>query len=464
MEAIWQEAKLAIKRVVPGHSFRMWVDPLEAKEFKSGVFVLSCPNFFSKKRVRENFASLIESEIKKATGNECTLMLEVAGRGTTSKERKRRIKGGGALKPKNPYSAYFRERQLGLPKLDAPLYTGRLLRKGFTFDSFVVSENNDFAYFAARSLAFNKDLSQNALFLLSKTGLGKTHLSQAMGHHILSRYPADRVYYITAEDFANEMIAAFRQKSIEKFKEKYRKECDVLLLEDIHFLSGKERTQHELAFALDYMLEAKKKIIFTSCYLPSDIPKMSDPLKSRLTSGLISTIDAPNFRTRVRILRKKSKENGYAIPGEITDYLASELSDNVRQLESGLIGVTAKASLMGAPIDLDLAGSVVQNIVNQSENITIDVIKKMVCRQYKISIEDMISRSRRHAIVFPRQMAIYLARLYTDQPLQTIGKNFNRYHATVMHSIGAIEKKIKTDNTIKKQADYLCKKLDAGKY
>ena len=207
----------------------------------------------------------------------------------------------------------------------------------------------------------------------------------------------------------------------------------MLLLEDIHFLDGKERTQAELALTLDCLLDADKKLIFTSCYLPADIPKMSDSLGSRLSCGLISNIEPPDFRTRVRILQKKAGHNGHHLPDDVTQFLAGELSVNVRQLESGLIGVTAKSALMGAPIDLNLAQSVVKNIAKQSKNITINVIKQLVCKHYSVSPKDLVSPSRKHSIVRPRQIAIYLSRRYTDSPLQVIGKSFNRYHATALH-------------------------------
>jgi chromosomal replication initiator protein len=338
------------------------------------------------------------------------------------------------------------------------------LRKDFTFDQFVVGNNNDFAYSASLSLASKKNTPQNSLFLLSKTGMGKSHLSQAIGHHILSEHPLDRVYYITAEDFSNEMVHAFRHDSINKFKEKYRNQCDVLLLEDVHYLSGKERTQIELALTLDTLFEAGKKIIFSSCYLPVDIPKLNDKLRSRLAYGLISNIDPPNFRTRVRILQKKSKLNGHNLPVDVIHYLASELTEDVRQLESGLIGVTAKSALLGAPIDLRLAESVAKNIVHQQKNITIDSIKKLVCKYYSISIKDIVSSSRKQSIVRPRQIAIYLSRRYTDSPLQAIGRSFNRYHATALHSIKSVEKVLKENGPVQKQVKFLCKRIESGKF
>jgi len=406
---------------------------------------LYTPNFFSKKRILDNYGALMESEINKVAGRACRLIIEVSG------------------KKALPRPKAAEDLQIPLPNVNVRPHKGRLLQRDFTFDQFVVGSNNDFAYSASLSMASQKNSKQNSLFLLSKTGMGKSHLSQAIGHYILSEYPSDRVYYMTAEDFSNEMIHAFRHDSINAFKGKYRNECDVLLLEDVHYLNGKERTQIELALTLDTLFEADKKIIFSSCYLPSDIPKLNDKLRSRFSCGLISNIDPPNFRTRVRILQKKTKLNGYKIPNEIIQYLAAELMEDVRQLESGLIGVTAKSSLLGAPIDLKLAESVVKNIVRQRKNITIDVIKKLVSKYYSISIDNIVSSSRKQSIVRPRQIAIYLSRKYTDSSLQAIGKSFNRYHATALHSISAVERGIKEKGPMQKQVEFLCQKLESGK-
>ena len=294
--------------------------------------------------------------------------------------------------------------------------------------------------------------------------MGKSHLTQAIGHHINKKRPQDRVYYITAEDFTNEMIGSFKNDTASQFKEKYRNQCDVLLLEDVHFLGGKERTQIELAMTLDYLMESGKKIMFSSCYLPNDIPKMNEQLASRFTSGLISPIEDPNFRTRVRILKKKAARNGEQLPMDVIEYLAGELTDNIRQLESGLVSVTAKSSLMGVPLDLDLAESVVKNIATKKKRITIDSIKKLVSREFNITTAEMVSKSRKKTIVKPRQVAIYLSRKYTDQPLQAIGKNFNRYHATVMHAVGIIEKEMRQVVQMRNQIEYLSKKIENGEF
>ena len=446
MEHIWQKVKAALNEVIPPHAYRMWIDPLKLANSDPGILQLKCPNLFFRRRVMDHFGMLLHDELEKLTGKSVELKLVVAD-----------AHEGKAELPDPP-------EQLPLPTIEQQPHFGRLLRRDYTFDQFVVGKNNEFAYSAALSLAMRKSRQQHSLFLLSKTGMGKSHLSQAIGHQILSQSKSERVYYMTAEDFTNEMVSSFKSNSVSTFKEKYNNGCDVLLLEDIHYLSGKERTQIELAHTLDSLYNENKKIIFSSCCSPSDIPKLNENLRSRLTSGLISNIEPPDYRMRKKILKKYARENQWDVPAEVMAYLATELNQDVRQLKSGLVGVSAKASLLGCPIDLDLAGDVVKNMVRRSQSITINSIKTLVCKYYNITQKDLVSRSRKHAHVRPRQVAIYLARRYTDQPLQAIGKSFNRYHATALHAIGAVEKGIRQGGIIQRHVEYFCERLDRGDY
>ena len=436
---------MALRGQIPDHSYRMWIDPLEYVGIEKGHVVLNCPNTFSQKRIKDQYSSMICKALTRLSGHPVQLKLRPTGRN-----------GNTVAKPRY-------EQQMCLPQLNLRLPNGRRLRRQFTFEQFVVGSNNDFAYSAALSMAAQRKNTQSSLFLLSATGLGKSHLSQAIGNYIVSQFPTERVYYITAQDFCNEMIDAFKHNGLHAFKEKYRQNCDVLLLEDVHYLTGKERTQIELASTLDLLFEGDKKVIFSSCYLPADIPKLSDKLRSRLSCCVITNIEPPDFQTRVRILERKAVATGFPIPKEVIQYLAGELVDNVRQLESGLIGITAKASLLGNPIDLNLAQSVVETIVRERREITLDTIKKTVSKHFQISVKDLVSRSRKQKIVRPRQIAMYLSRHYTDQPLQAIGKSFNRYHATALHAIGVVEEGIKTNNAIKQQVQYLSRRLENGK-
>ena len=445
MDQIWTSVKSLLKEKIPGHSYRMWIDPIEFRENENGAIVLACPNLFSKKRISDNYGQMIEDAVSTAAGRAFKVRLIVKPSQAATCEEKEQ------------------DRQMKLPDIDLPTNSGRLLRKDYTFDQFVVGKNSDFAYSAALSLAASNLGNQNSLYLLSKTGLGKSHLSQAVGHHIFQAFPNERVYYVTAEDFMNEMTDSYRCSSIHRFKEKYRQNCDVLLLEDVHFLSGKSGTQEELSNTLESLMNANKKIIYSSNYLPSDIPKLNDKLKSRLCCGLISKIDAPDYKTRLRILKKTALSSGYDIPEAVLQYLASELTDDVRQLKSGFIGVAAKASLLGSDVDLALARSVVKNIVTSREGITLDSIKRLVCKYYNVTIADLTSPSRRQSIVRPRQVAMYLSRQYTDHSLQTIGKSFNRYHATTLHALKAVEKGVKEKGPFQKHVEFLSERLEKGK-
>lgn len=446
MEHIWQKVKAALNGLIPPHAYRMWIDPMKLGDADPNVLQLNCPNLFFRRRVMDHFGEILNDELEKLTGNSVQLKLVVVNGN-----------GGKSDLPSPP-------EQMPLPNIEHQPHFGRLLRQDYTFDQFVVGRNNEFAYSAALSLAMRKSTQRHSLFLLSKTGMGKSHLSQAIGHQILAESNAERVYYMTAEDFTNEMVSSFKNNSVSKFKAKYNNGCDVLLLEDVHYLSGKERTQIELAHTLDSLYNENKKIIFSSCCSPSDIPKLNENLRSRLTSGLISNIEPPDYRMRTKILKKYARDNQWDVPAEVLAYLATELNQDVRQLKSGLVGVSAKASLLGCPIDLDLAGEVVKNMVRQSQSITINSIKGLVCKYYNISQKDLVSRSRKQAHVRPRQVAIYLSRRYTDQPLQVIGKSFNRYHATALHAIGAVEKGIRQGGVIQRHVEYFCKRLDRGEY
>ncbi len=446
MNTQWTKAKSAIEKRVAAHSYRMWIEPLGLKSWHNGSVVLLAPNFFSRKRVLEHYKDLLATVLSEAAGHPCQVSIEV---GSTNASEAR-----GKSTPQ----------QLPLPEEGLRFHNGRLLRRDFTFDQFVVGGNNDFAYSAALSLANARQNDQSALYLISRPGMGKSHLSQAIGHHIISHSRSELVFYTTVEDFTQELVQAFQSDQVVRFKDKYRNGCDVLLLEDVHYLTGKERTQIELAQTLDSLQESGKKIIFSSCCLPNEIPRINDKLCSRLSNGLISRIEPPNFRTRARILKKKAASKGTHLPEAVVEYLAGELHEDVRQLESGLVGITAKSNLLGMPIDLDLAQAVVSTIVRARKAVTIEAIKKLVSRQYRVAVNDMVSPSRKKCHVRPRQVAIYLSRAYTDTPLEAIGRSFNRYHATAMHSIQCIERGIRTDHQLRRQVEMICERLDSGDF
>ncbi len=461
MENYWIKVKQRLEERLPEHSYKMWIEPVHFMDSDDSTIKLSCPNTFLASRIKSNYLFQFQKELAEFGYDDLRIEFYTEKRNAPEKKTvgdcaAARPVSAGRMKPEDV-------RQMRLPGMNGTSGTGRLLKNGYTFDDFVVGKNSNFAYSASLSLARGVFDTDNILYLLSGTGLGKSHLAQAVGHYILTNNVSEKVYYITAEDFTNEMIEALKNKTIYKFKEKYRRCCDVLILEDIHFLSGKQATQKELALTLDHLLDADKKIIFSGSLAPASIPKLEEALESRLSLGLVTEIDVPDFNTRFRILKKKAADNGYDVPGEVMEFLAQELSTNVRQLESGLKGVVAKGSILDEPIDINLAESVIKNFAKIEKRITVDSIKRLVCKEFSISEKDIVSPSRKQRIVKPRQMAIYLSRKHTKEPLKVIGKNFNRYHATAIYAVNAIEKELKKSNAISEQVRYLTRKIEEGK-
>jgi chromosomal replication initiator protein len=296
--------------------------------------------------------------------------------------------------------------------------------------------------------------------MLAGTGLGKSHLSQAVGHAILQGNPACRLYYKSAEEFTNELVFSIKNQRVEEFKEKYRKSCDVLLLEGIHFFGGKEKTQIELGHTLDALASENKKLIFTSSLPLKDIPNMSTALSSRISAGIVTVIERPDFETRRRIVGKKAEENGMALPGEIIQILASRLDKDVRQMESALNCLKARSELMNAKIDLALAEEVLKSFSSNDHLVSKEDIVKLVCTYYKTDPETLRSKSRKKNATYPRNVYIYLCRYHTDETLEDIARSVNRSHSTILYSAESIVQQMRTDNKLKGQIQFLSKKIE----
>ena len=404
--------------------------------------VLACPNRFSKNWVMENYLSLIRDKF------------EAAGVGNMELEFKiQRCKKEPAFSTLPP-----EPKQLTLPSM--PRARNLWLKSQFTFDRFIVGQSNEFAYSASKNIALGDPCNYHTLLMLANTGLGKTHLSQAIGHTILEKAPGSRIFYMTAEDFTNEMISSLKAGRIEAFKKRYRQSCDVLLLEEVHFLGGKEKIQAELGYTLDALADDNKKIVFTSALPPKDVPKMSKELTSRLTSGLVTTIVDPDYNTRVQIITKKAAAYQVTLSKEVIHFLAERLRRDIRQMESALKCLKARAELVGARIDIDLAREVVRDLVSAERSITPADIIKLVCRYYRVDPEKVVSKSRKQVYASPRNIYAYLCRHCLDETLAGIGKVINRSHSTVLYSIELVEHQMKTDRNLKHQVDFLSKRLD----
>jgi chromosomal replication initiator protein len=330
----------------------------------------------------------------------------------------------------------------------------------FTFDQFVVGPCNEFAYQAAWAVAEGKRHAYNPLYLYGGSGLGKSHLSGAIGNQIHVNEPSTRIVYTTAEEFVNEMVSAIRKSEMGEFKRKYRRCCDILFVDGVHFFSGKEKTQSELSHTFDHLYNLEKRIILTGAVPPYGLSHVNDGLKSRLAGGLVVDIQPPDFETRKRIFHQKAAYDGVAIPEKVVDLLASRIFGSVRRLEGLLINMIAKSSLMSRPIDLELAQEVIGSLqAMENSKLTIPTIQKFMAQQYHLEIEQLVSPSRRKSICYPRQLAMYLCRRFTDESLDTIGRAFCRDHASVIHSIGVINRQLREKGTVRREVDFLIEKL-----
>jgi chromosomal replication initiator protein len=445
MKTVWDEIKNQIKIRVPDNTFSLWIKPIVCLEAKKDVVILGCPNRFSKDWVVENYLDMIREKFNAIADGSVDVRFKV--------QRRKRTPSPATL-PAHPD-------QQTLPGMP-PKKRSRdlLLNSQFTFDRFIVGQSNEFAYSASKSIALGDPCNYRSLLMLSNTGLGKTHLSQAIGHTILAANPQSRVFYMTAEDFTNEMIASLRTRRIEAFKSRYRRSCDVLLLEEVHFLGGKEKIQTELGYTLDALAQDRKKIIFTSSLPPKDIPQMSKELSSRLTSGLVTTIGGPDYHTRVQILKEKAKGYDVSLSKDVVLFLADQLKRDVRQMESALKCLKARSELVGARIDMDLVREVVSALVSGESSITTEKIRNLVCEYYKVDLDMLSSKSRKKVYAYPRNIYAYLCRKHSDETLETIGKTINRSHSTVVYATELVEKKMKTDRSMKHQVGLLSKRLD----
>ena len=445
MKTAWGDIKNQLEARVPKNTFSLWIKPIVCLQAEKGAVVLGCPNRFSKDWVVENYLDLIKEKFNAMADGSMDVQFKV--------QRQKRTPS-----PVPPPSS---PDQLTLPGMPGKKCSRNLLLNSqFTFDRFIVGQSNEFAYSASKNIALGGPCDYHSLLMLSNTGLGKTHLSQAIGHSVLAANPQTRVFYMTAEDFTNEMITSLRTHRIEAFKSRYRRSCDVLLLEEVHFLGGKEKIQAELGYTLDALAQDRKKIIFTSSLPPKDIPRMSKELSSRLTSGLVTTIGGPDYKTRMQILAEKAQRYGVFLSKEVIHFLASRLKRDVRQMESALKCLKARSELVGARIDMDLAKEVVSALVSGESSITTEIVRKLVCEYYKVDPEMLSSRSRKKVYSYPRNIYAYLCRKHSDETLETIGKAINRSHSTVVYATELVEKKMKTDRSMKHQVNFLSKRLD----
>ncbi len=323
------------------------------------------------------------------------------------------------------------------------------LNTRYTFDSFVVGKSNEFAHAAARAVAEQPSKAYNPLFLYGGVGMGKTHLMHAIGHTIKQRNPAARLSYVSAEKFTIEVINSLRFDKMFSFRERFHT-VDVLLVDDIQFIAGKERTQEEFFHTFNALYEQHKQIVISSDCLPKDINSIEERLRSRFEWGLIADIQPPDLETKIATLQKKAENDRFVLPDDVAEYIARAIKSNVRELEGALTRLMAYASLTGAAVSLATAQQVLRNIIaSQEKRVTIEVIQKRVSEHFNLREQDLKVRSNTRAIAFPRQVAMYIVKQLTTASLPEIGRQFGgKHHTTVLHSINKIEEMRRSDKEL----------------
>ena len=335
------------------------------------------------------------------------------------------------------------------------------LNPKYTFDTFVIGNSNRFAHAACVAVAESPAKAYNPLFLYGGVGLGKTHLMHAIGHHIMCQQEDPKVVYVSSEKFTNELINSIKNDKNEEFRNKYRN-VDVLLIDDIQFIAGKEGTQEEFFHTFNALHEANKQIIISSDRPPKEIPTLEDRLRSRFEMGLITDIQPPDFETRIAILRKKAQLENINVPNEVMTYIAKYIKSNIRELEGALTRVVAYSSLTNKNISLELATEALKDIISipKSEEITVNIIKEKVSEAFNIKMDDFNSKKRTRTIAYPRQIAMYICRELTDLSLPKIGSEFGgRDHTTVIHAHDKISKDIEENQQIKEKIDKIISDL-----
>ncbi len=424
MKGIWNKTLEIIKDYLSTPSYETWFKTTKALEETEDKLVIGVISEFGRDWIRSNYLPLIKEVIRAVAGKDLSLEFVV-------------------LKEKGKEEKIIKEEIINRRKLG--------LNENYTFDNFVVGDSNKLAHAASLAVAKNPGHSYNPLFIYGGVGLGKTHLIQAIGHYVLDTKPALKVVYVTSEIFTNEVIRSIQKGKMNDFHNKYRS-VDVLLIDDIQFLAGKERTQEEFFHTFNALHNNYKQIVITSDRLPKEIPTLEDRLRSRFEWGLMVDIAPPDFETRVAILKKKAEKEKIKVPDDVIYYIAENIKSNIRELEGALIRLLAHASLNNSEITLDFTKRILSGIFGKIEKKKIDAeeIKKIVSSYFSISVEDIEGGKRSQDYTIPRQIAMYLIRELTNLSLPQIGNLFGgRDHTTVLYSIDKIKRELKKDENLK---------------
>jgi len=447
---LWTNALTNLKGQVNEQVFNAWFNPIKPLSVDNKSINLGVPNEFFKEWVTERYFSLLKSCINSTAGRELEIVFILLPQSETGEV----IESQKAAVEKQEKRGLFRSifpKQTSEQQLRQ---TG--LNPKYTFDMFVVGPSNRFAHAASLAISESPAKTYNPLFIYGGVGLGKTHLMHAIGNYILQKFQKKTILYISSEEFTNQLINAIQTRSTQKFRLKYRN-VDVILIDDIHFIAGKEATQEEFFHTFNALYDAHKQIIISSDRSPKEIPTLEERLVSRFGWGLVTDIQPPDFETRVAILKKKSEKETLPMPDDVFYFLGEHIKTNIRELEGALIRVVAYAKLTGKHVSVDLAKEVLKGMFIESEKrISVDLIQKKVVEFYNISLQDMKNKKRTQGVTYPRQVAMYLSRNLTNLSLLEIGSYFGgRDHSTVLHACNKIEVDIKNKSDVSRSIERL---------
>ncbi|MEA2084584.1 MAG: chromosomal replication initiator protein DnaA [Thermodesulfobacteriota bacterium] len=436
---LWEQTKDRLKNMLPESTYSLWIKPLSCIRADDQIVELVGPDQFFCSWVSEKYSVPIRESLSKFCNGNPEIRFTVGGKIQFRPEEK--------------------PEQLALPAMPFGRARIPMLHPRYTFEEFMVGESNILAHSACHALAKGDTSFGPCIYIKAGTGLGKSHLTQAVAHHVIDHAPSTRICCLTAKQLTAEMVRSIKNNTMDHFKTKYHNQCDMLLVEDVHILAGKPKTQEELAAAVDALLDAGKTMIFTGKMIPRKIPDIDMGFRSRISAGLITTINPPDVLTRSLIIKRKAENSNLPLSKELMLYMAGNLKGDIRQVESAIAGLSAKSSLLKMVPDLGMVKEVIADIIGRSRLLTLEIIRDFVADQFKVTVSDLQSKSRKKAVSFPRQVSMYLARKYTKEGLDNIGKAFNRDHSTVVHSVRKITEQMVRNSTIRGQVEFLNNKL-----
>lgn len=442
LKNLWDKTLDIIKSELSEVSFNTWIKSCEPLSISSDTLKISVPNSFTQDILDKRYKELVANSIKAV----CSKLYKIEFIIMSDNYDKDEIRNNAQNTSKS------------IVVNDEMSST---LNPKYTFNSFVIGNSNRFAHAASLAVAESPAKAYNPLFIYGGVGLGKTHLMHAIGHYILEANPNAKVVYVSSEKFTNELINAIKDDKNEEFRNKYRN-VDILLIDDIQFIAGKERTQEEFFHTFNALHDANKQIILSSDRPPKEIPTLEDRLRSRFEWGLIADIQVPDFETRMAILKKKADVEKLNVDNAVMGYIATKIKSNIRELEGALIRIIAYSSLTNREVTVDLASEALKDIISkkQGKHVTIDSIQDIVSSYFNLRIEDLKSQRRTRNVAYPRQIAMYLSRKLTDMSLPKIGEEFGgRDHTTVIHAYEKISENLKTDDSLQHTINDITKKL-----